>query len=297
MNDTNANRDLLTVAWWNAGISYVRGRHRVPTREHDARLAVAPKIVDVLMRRYGVDLLFLGEVGPDFGDLVRPYSWTWGGDGACRLGDMGCVVRDKERTAMLDGPTPINVPPRHDPASLDGRIVQYVFATAGNTFSVFSVHLHSEMRDQHRQRQSAARELRERVLDEQSRVPHVLVLGDMNEEPYGPAVSEVLRTSRSRRLCAGGSLLFNPCWRLMHDHDNQLGGTAHGSGQLSAWEVYDQVAMSSAFVETGSKLFYAGRCEIVEPAGYMRQTSGKAVRVFGHFDHLPIVVEFEVNHG
>jgi len=234
MHDANENRDVLTVAWWNVRISYVKGKRRVPTREHDERLRVAPQIVDVLMRRNGVDLLFLGEVGPDFGDLVRPYSWTWGGDGACRIGDLECVVRDEERTAMLESATPISVLRRINPASLDGRIVQYTFAVGGIALTVFSVHFHSEMSDQGPQRRDVASVLFDRVFEKQLSVPHVLVVGDMNEEPHGQAVSEVLKTSRSRRLCAGNSLLYNPCWRMMHDHGDQLGATARGNGHFAA---------------------------------------------------------------
>ena len=296
MNDTPKDRDLLTVAWWNVGISYVKGKRRVPTRDHDERLRVAPQIVDVLIRRYGVDLLFLGEVGPDFGDCVRPYSWVWGGDGARRLGDMGCVVRDEERTAMLESATPISVLGRLNPASLDGRIVQYTFAVRSIALTVFSVHLHSDIRDQGPLRRDAASVLFDRASEKQLTVPHVLVVGDMNEEPYGQAVSEVLKTSRSKRLCAGNTLLYNPCWRMMHDHGDQLGGTARGNGHFAAWKVYDQVAMSSAFVRTDSGLVFTGRCEVVEPCGYMIETGGRDVRVFEHFDHLPIVVEFEVKH-
>jgi len=297
MNDTPKDRDMLAVAWWNAGISYVKGRQRLPTRDHDERLRVAPQIVDLLMGRYGVDLLFLGEVGPDFGSRVLPYSWTWGGDGACRLGDMGCVVRDQKRTAMREAPRPISVSDWQNPASLDARIVQYTFAVEHIPLSVFSVHLHSDIHNQGAKRRQATAILLESVFRSERTISHVLVLGDMNEEPYGQGVSEVLKTSRSRRLCGRGShLLYNPCWRLMHDHDGRLGGTARGNGEFAVWKVFDQVMMSSALLQDGSGLVFAGKCDVVEPLEYMKENKGGAVRVFDPFDHLPIVTEFEVNH-
>ncbi|MCL2823383.1 MAG: hypothetical protein FWD57_05270 [Polyangiaceae bacterium] len=182
------------------------------------------------------------------------------------------------------------------PHSLDGRIVRYVLSVCGVVFSVLSAHLHSRIRDQDELRRLAADVLWSESRDRKSRTPYVVVIGDMNEEPYEQSVLEMLNTSRSQRVCIRAGRLYNPSWRFLHDADDRLGGTSLGRDKRAVWKAFDQVVLSSALLRRNSEIYFAGRCEVVEPPGHMARTDGRAVRVLKHFDHLPIVVQLEVRY-
>ncbi|MCL2823384.1 MAG: hypothetical protein FWD57_05275 [Polyangiaceae bacterium] len=60
MDDRGEKPELLTIGWWNAGISYVRGMTRNPTRLSAVRLPLAGEVVRWLVDEYRVDFFFFG---------------------------------------------------------------------------------------------------------------------------------------------------------------------------------------------------------------------------------------------
>jgi endonuclease/exonuclease/phosphatase family metal-dependent hydrolase len=96
--------------------------------------------------------------------------------------------------------------------------------------------------------------------------PHVLVLGDLNTEPFSNELRSDLPTSRSRDVVRNHSrragtddlLLYNPCWRLLGERSPWRGEMVHSlagtftmkKNSPSTWRTFDQVLVSGSLLGT-----------------------------------------------
>ena len=285
----------LIVAWWNAGISRVCRGQTKPTPKADKRLQFAPKIISNLVSWYGIDVFVLGEVSDDFGNCVAEQSghvWKWGGHGDKRNGDMGCIIRSTS-DVKTDKPEVISFPDTSP--TFQARCVIFPFVIDKTEFTVFSAHLHSRKPvDQVNKRRDTAICLDMIIRNQLEQTKHVLVIGDFNDEPFDQSVSEILKSTRNRLACGKKNHLYNPCWRFLHDQEGQYGGTAKGNDQNAPRRAFDQVMMSAAFLQEESPLRFSDRCQIIEIADNMTSSDSKTNNKNCSFDHMPVLVEFEV---
>ena len=126
----------------------------------------------------------------------------------------------------------------------------------------------------------------------------VLVMGDMNDDPFDESMSKGLRARRKMADVKNGDM-FNPWWQILLD----------GHGTLSyqgAWNLFDQIVMSANLLDVNKKKTYETltffKAEIFR-RDYLLQTEGKykgspkrthagGVWLDGYSDHLPVVTYF-----
>ena len=287
-----AIRDVV-IAWWNTSVARVAGRRRTIERD---RIAVARETIGEVSQI--AHALFLCEVAPELEREITPEgkNWVWGGDGVSRLGDIACVL-SPEVFDLPARPTPIS--DAEDGPTLDARVVRFDLTAGYVPVALFGVHSHSRPGDSTgRLRRKVASMLRASVTQSRKDTPHVIVAGDFNDEPFDQSVSETLRTSRDARVAANdGRLLYNPCWRFMHDGDanaeHGLVGTARGGDPETRWRAFDQILMSSVWLDRDPPCF-SGTCLVLRPAALMTR-EGRPMRK--PFDHLPVAARFLLGRG
>lgn len=126
----------------------------------------------------------------------------------------------------------------------------------------------------------------------------VLVMGDMNDDPFDESMSQGLRARRKMADVKNGDM-FNPWWQILLD----------GHGTLSyqgGWNLFDQIVMSQNLLDVNKKKTYETltffKAEIFR-RDYLLQTEGKykgspkrthagGVWLDGYSDHLPVVTYF-----
>lgn len=135
------------------------------------------------------------------------------------------------------------------------------------------------------------------ILSANSRMK-VLVMGDMNDDPFDESMAKGLRARRKMADVKKGDM-FNPWWQILLD----------GHGTLSyqgGWNLFDQIVMSPNCLDIkGTKeyktlTFYKAEIQRFE---YLLQSEGKfkgtpkrthagGVWLDGYSDHLPVVTYF-----
>ena len=126
----------------------------------------------------------------------------------------------------------------------------------------------------------------------------VLIMGDMNDDPFSPSMANSLQARRKMEDVKPGGL-FNPWWQILLDGR----GTLKYDGR---WNLFDQIVMSETLIRGvpsknySSLTFY--KAEIFS-RDYLFQDGGKykgnpkrthagGVWLDGFSDHLPVVTYF-----
>ncbi len=125
----------------------------------------------------------------------------------------------------------------------------------------------------------------------------IMVMGDMNDDPFSPSMAKSLGAKREMKEVADGDL-YNPWWNIL---------TRQGQGTLmydGKWNLFDQIVMSSTLLDTDGKRDYSTlkffKNEIFM-RNYLFQTEGRykgntkrthagGVWLNGYSDHLPVVL-------
>ena len=125
----------------------------------------------------------------------------------------------------------------------------------------------------------------------------IMVMGDMNDDPFDPSMSKALGARRKTKEMAEGDF-YNPWWDVL---------LKEGRGTLSyqgGWNLFDQIVLSGNLLNKGSERDFSQlkyfKHDIFR-RDYMLQTEGSykgcPKRTFaagawlnGYSDHLPVVV-------
>jgi hypothetical protein len=125
--------------------------------------------------------------------------------------------------------------------------------------------------------------------------PYLVLMGDFNDDPFSPSLSNHLLATRDRSLAKERDyLLYNPFWRRLgesndhkrRDRGNGICGTHfYRSGSNTRWHTFDQIIVSPAFLldrelRLNEKLTRIIRVRDLEERLFDKQEI---------FDHLPIV--------
>ena len=126
----------------------------------------------------------------------------------------------------------------------------------------------------------------------------VLVMGDMNDDPFSPSMAKNL-SARRKIADVKPTDMFNPWWQILLD----------GTGTLmyqGGWNLFDQIVMTpNCLDKDGSKTyksltFYKAE---IQKFSYLLQSEGRykgspkrthaaGVWLDGYSDHLPVVAYF-----
>ncbi len=117
----------------------------------------------------------------------------------------------------------------------------------------------------------------------------IMIMGDLNDDPVDPSITEVLGAKNDIRNLAKSDL-YNPYWQLFRD----------GKGTLTyrnAWNLFDQIIVSAALISPAPKTWKYSQAEVHKPGFILEQEgayAGYPLRSFaggrytaGYSDHLP----------
>lgn len=295
----------LRFAWWNTGVAPSVGR--AVDVGHKAK---AISVVGRLVVEEGCALIGLAEV-------YRQRIWDWlpaadrphWGSVSPRIDaddgyDLGVLYDRRQLDAVGFHWLGVNHAGRR---VRPGVVVE--FETKGGAVAVVLAHWPSGMGDAEsaRDRRSrAASAVRNAVASLSVRAVPVLVMGDLNLEPFDQALGADLPTSRYRDAVLqhrardeSDILLYNASWRWLgemhgrkgHAPRSSLAGTYRTRDKTpTAWRTFDQVLVSGTLLgNRGWALHEAGLGVWSHDAVFSRERS----RPEPPFDHLPLVGELE----
>lgn len=125
----------------------------------------------------------------------------------------------------------------------------------------------------------------------------IMVMGDMNDDPFSPSMAKELGARRNVKELEAGDF-YNPWWNVLAKEGR---GTLMYDGK---WNLFDQIVLSANLVDADGKKDYSSlkffRNEIFS-RNYLFQTEGRykgntkrthasGMWLNGYSDHLPVVV-------
>jgi hypothetical protein len=124
--------------------------------------------------------------------------------------------------------------------------------------------------------------------------PHIILLGDYNEEPFSRALSVQLKASRHREFVSRKEhLLYNPFWGFLGqrniDSNRPLGSHYWTGGTTSKWYTFDQIMFSSSLARGDDW----GLLEDGEHFANIADLTALVVDSKSKFDHIPVYATIE----
>lgn len=283
----------ITVAWWNTSLA-PRGKSRESAQLREA----AAVVVWHLVVEKNADFIALGEMSEaDFSYLRENVSlpgWVWE-SGLCTVGravyDI-CYAYNSD-TFFFAGLKEIT----DTSAGRTLRVAQQINLVegySGKAIVILASHWPSRrnVSEHHPSRDLLGIRLRDAAravsLADDSK-PHLILLGDYNDEPFSTSLSDQLMASRDRNhVSRVDHLFYNPFWSYLgkraETEDVPLGSYYWKQGTVTRWLTLDQIIFSSNFI-TGDEWRL---CEQGSRLVDIPQLT-KLVKASGsEFDHVPV---------
>lgn len=289
----------LSFVWWNTSLSPVSRPNRA---SHEERI-VASALIELIAQSLEADVICLGEVSEEDIALMRShwetlgYSIREGVSGIGRTSFDTCVLYKSEKLLLLDdenlssvkGTSILKIGQRIDFAVNDNETVIHLFVS----------HWPSRLwcHENHADRHLLGIRLRDEIEQTgfQNGTTHVVILGDFNDEPFDPAISDQLMATRDRNLASRKAhLLYNPFWRHMGpplpyqvgDIRNHRSGSYYYRGdKANKWRTFDQIIFSSSFLGATAWHLCEDMVNVIDVSDYTNIVLGAEMK----FDHLPVM--------
>jgi len=292
--------DLLSFAWWNTGLCPPRKQASHTPEQWE----LAREVVRQLVEFESIDLLALGEVTAEQAMLLRSACCSRVSrrlllDTGSGSGRHLAVLYNQARFQLVEGPRALYDIQGGSRFHV-GMHLLFVISPFPAPLHVFIVHWPSRrtVEANSPQRMLFGRNLQAHI-DELSREgvrpPHVVILGDFNDEPFNDSLSAGLLGSRDRNLVRQRPRhLYNPFWRLLGERQvleeeagRRLGaGTHYYKGTMAThWHSYDQFLVSASLLSGPGWVLREGGTRIWQGPPLLKPRGGLAPR----FDHFPIV--------
>jgi hypothetical protein len=296
----------LRFAWWNTGLSHSKARE-APSDEDRESVA---KVISRLTLEERCSIIALAEVHGEATVewIPRQIRGTW----RC-LQEVSRGPQDYDLDLLYD--TERVQPELQEISWLTSSfvgahvrpgVVARFSSQNGNDLVIAAAHWRSNMggdtKNAESLRSRAAEELRNAIgVTALEGIP-VMVLGDLNLEPFEEPLQSVFPTSRYRNLVrrhqqrnSSDTLFYNPAWRWMgervawsaRESPFSLAGTYHEDRWVpTAWRTFDQVLVSAPLIgEEGWVLRESDLGIWIDSMVFDAQRS----RPQKPFDHLPIL--------
>lgn len=287
----------LTLLWWNTGLT-------PPTaKKSNGRLPDRPFAADqikLLRKNYKFDVLGLAEVSEEDLEFILRHI----GDTSLAIVDMtNRKHRMKFDTAMIYDRTSLTLANKLSLTERSGRgklklgeLVTFETVSTGDFVHVVASHWPS--RRTLAQHSSKRAELGMRLRQSLEKVhlanpnPYIVLMGDYNDDPFSPSLSEHLHATRDRELAIQDSaFLYNPFWRRLGESQsfptsgNEVsvcGTHYYAGGEFTRWVTFDQLIFSPAFLGDNAITLEEKLSEIIITAELKDRVMDKR-QVFDHF--------------
>ncbi|HDG1685944.1 TPA: endonuclease/exonuclease/phosphatase family protein [Kluyvera cryocrescens] len=298
--------DLVSIAWWNTGLSPAAARDRVS--EEDFNLAIM--MIVKIMLQYDIDIFCLGEVSPQeikkitfCAELLGYYVY----DGTYSEGRIKhdlCAIVKTSKFSLLTAKS-ITEQTLIGPVRA-GQELQLTHMDSGDSFYLYVSHWPSRSFDNSEgmpQRQQLGRTLKQAIerCKEERKGKYFILVGDYNDEPFDYSLTHALFATRDRSIVLKNSgFFYNPFWRYLgmaaslktdvsDDEQCTYGTYYYKSGKITRWHTFDQIMFSSSFLKGGQWMLLEEKVSIVNGDDIRDLILSNETK----FDHLPVVASIK----
>jgi endonuclease/exonuclease/phosphatase family protein len=298
----------ISFAWWNTSLSPVGMR-----RSTGEQRLIAFEVIKYLTSQVGVDCLGLGEVTiEDVEEMIiaaelDEYEFV---DGTLKKGrlqfDTGLLYRKDK--FQLDYSTSI-VSARGSRSLKVANRIDFFVSDTERLFHVFVSHWPSRIwcKENSADRHLLGVRLRD-AIEELNKLygspAHTIILGDFNDEPFDPSLSQQLLACRDRNLIKKNPiLLYNPFWRRIGEAVPQVpgiqcrsysGSCFHKSGKETNWRTFDQIIFSSTFLGNSEWHLNEKYTQILQLQPFDTIIT-QSEQIFDHFPVISVIEREETN--
>jgi hypothetical protein len=286
------------MAWWNTSLAPKGISRKCQTlREH------VRDVISYLISFNSVDFIALGEVSEEEFEHLQTYEAL---DGYAFISGVHSATRSKFDTCYIYNPKRLTVSEPTNLTSIKGtknlRIAQRLQICVNDCNSIIEIFVsHWPSRlwcdRNHADRDVLGIRLRDAVdtiIRESTAAPHIILLGDYNDEPFSDSLSEQLMASRDIKLVKSRPhLLYNPYWNLLGN--GRCGSQLHGGsyyynkGTHTRWHTFDQIIYSHAFVNAKAWRIAVDSSHIAEVPGLNELVTSTNSKI----DHIPVIGTIE----
>lgn len=289
----------LVTLWWNTSLSPLGEPRATP-----ADKAYVAAYLTELRRNLNVDIMALGEVcTEDINDIIAaigdPYLSFHDATHMVDRCKFDIAILFDRRRLSLDASG--SILDSFGKATLKvGEKLSFISCESGEYLHLFVSHwpsrLHCPELDSKRTEiGTSLRKTLDEIRNGATSKQYIVLMGDYNDDPYSPSLSNHLLATRDRELArTNDSFLYNPFWRWLGEsapfvHGQEIksicGTHYYSSGSHSRWFTFDQIMFSSAFLRDGPFLLNEEKSMIVWSEDLeSRLRSQKEI-----FDHLPVL--------
>ncbi|NWB91589.1 endonuclease/exonuclease/phosphatase family protein [Pseudomonas agarici] len=283
----------ITLGWWNTSLA-PSGK----SRACEELRTNAVKVIAYLFLTSKVDFMALGEISTEDFDhlknnpIFKDFAFLSGVSKAGKSKFDICYIFNPNKITFLNlenvtsikGNGTLKIAQRLDVIHNDSETI----------FNIFASHWPSRLwcQENHADRYILGIRLRDavdKILENSISPPHIILLGDYNDDPFNDSLSQQLMATRDFELVQKRKHLFyNPYWSRM-GQGNGGRGFAGGSyfyhgGDITRWHTFDQIIYSHAFISEKKWKLANHNPHIIEIPGLAEQILSRASK----FDHLPV---------
>ena len=289
--------DSLIFTWWNTSLApSAKSRASAADRED------AANILRYLVNIKKSTFVALGEMSIEdakyFMDAcpVEGYEYLIGVSRSGRSSFDTCYIYDTSKVVLLNTS---NIESQKGKSRK--RIAQHINLLVGKSltpFHLFVSHWPSRLwcsegdPDRHlygiRLRDSI-----EKVIAEHKEPPHIVLLGDYNDDPFSDSLSQQVMATRDLKLASRRKdLLYNPFWKCLSQTEWDCGCSGsyfYRNGKVTQWHTFDQIIFSHAFIQGKHWRLSADFEHVVHVPGVIEAIIDKD----SIFDHIPVSSQVE----
>lgn len=282
-------------------------------RATDEQKSIAMEVINHLTKELEIDCLALGEVAStnlfDFKKQLnlKEYELFDGTQKKGRLQfDTGVLYR-KESLCLLNNKNIICSPGRTN--SKVANRLDFMIIDDKTILTLFVSHWPSRLKEDNQQIRNYMGKFLKNEIDnltcEYGETAYAILMGDYNDEPFDPSLSEHLFASRDRGfVCKFPTFLYNPFWRYMGEslphipgesNKSYAGSCFYSGGRDTFWRTFDQIIFSSEFLRDGDWQLNEEYTKILDIEPYC----GSVSALKNIFDHFPVIsfIEKDEDHG
>ncbi|WP_324028878.1 hypothetical protein GC087_17425 [Pantoea sp. JZ2] len=292
--------DLISVAWWNTGLSPAVNRDRAS----DGSFELAVLIIAKMISDYNLDIICLGEISPKEIEKLKSCFYEIGYsvyDGTYNEGRIKhdlCALIKTEKFILISTKSITE-------QSLLGSIragqeLHLMHVNSQDSFFLYISHWPSRNYDNAEgmpQRNDLGKSLRQAIdrCKEEMNGEYFILVGDYNDEPFNYSLTHALYATRDIGIVLKDiGFFYNPFWRHLgakvsySNDENQsktYGTYYYKSGKVTKWHTFDQIMFSSSFLKGGKWSLLEDTVRIVNDDNI----SNLILNGENKFDHLPVV--------
>lgn len=296
MTDKDNNSETekrVTFAWWNTSLA-PSGK----SRECEKLRQSAVEVIAYLFTIARVDFLALGETSTNDFEYLKALEIFDGLEFRCGISKAG---KSKFDICYISNPGKITILNSENVLYLKGnstlKIAQKIDIIenhSGTIFNLFASHWPSRLwcEQNHADRHALGVNLRlevDKILKESESPPHIILLGDYNDEPFDASLSHQVMATRDIELVQKRKHLFyNPYWSQMGqkkgDSISRGGSYFYRGGETTRWHTFDQIIYSHAFVSAKKWRLAQDNAHIIDVPGL----ADLVISTKSKFDHIPV---------